>query len=152
MGSKQKAFGDLFEDLFFNLCARIPGMAITRFPDGCRIVGRNKVVRVKTMCDWILTYGGVTAMIDTKTTEGDSFPHSKIEPHQIMEMLKHSQSGAKSGYVIWMRKSDDIIFCSSLLLSGLIQQRGSIKAPHNGGSSWLGKSALFRPRMIFGMN
>lgn len=152
MGSKQKAFGDLFEDLFFNLCARIPGMAITRFPDGCRVVGKNKLIRVKTPCDWILTYGGMTALIDTKTTENDSFPHGMIEKHQVMEMLKHSQAGARSGYVIWMRKTDDIIFCSSLMLSGLMHLRGSIKAPLQGGSNYLGKSSMFRPKMIFGVN
>jgi penicillin-binding protein-related factor A (putative recombinase) len=108
------------------------------------------MIRVKTPSDWIITYGGMTALLDTKTTLGDSFPHSKIEPHQVEEMLLHSQSGAKSGYVIWMRKTDDIIFCSSALLASLLGKRGSIPAPLNGGSNYLGKSALFRPKMIFG--
>lgn len=152
MGMKQKAFGDLFEELFFLSCQRVQGMAISRFPDGCKVVGGNKIIRVKTMCDWILTYGGVTALIDTKTTADDSFPFSKIEPHQVDEMLRHSQSGAKSGYVIWLRKSDDVLFCSSLMLSGLLGQRGSIRSPHNGGSHFLGKSEMFRPKMIFGIN
>lgn len=151
MGFRQQAFGSAFEDLFFNLCARVPGMAITRFPDGCRVIGRNRLVRVKTPCDWILTFGGVSALIDTKSSAGP-FPHSKIEAHQVHEMLKHSQSGAKSGYVIWMRKTDDVVFYNSLILSQLMVKRGSIKAPLYGGANWLGKSNLFRPKMIFGVN
>lgn len=151
MGIVQKAFGDLFEDLFFDMCNRVPGMAITRFPDGCRVVGRNKIIRVKTPCDWIMTYGGMTALLDTKTTETDSFPYSKIEKHQVEEMIKHQAAGARSGYVIWYRKSDDIVFVSSLLLSQLMYQRGSIKG-FTGSSCYLGKSRDFKAKMIFGIN
>lgn len=151
MGKAQQAFGSLFEELFHMTCGRTQGMAVTRFPDGCRVVGKNKVIRIKTPCDWILTFGGVTALIDTKTTESDSFPFSKIEKHQVKEMAIHAQSGARSGYVIWFRKSDDVVFMSSLFLLGLINQRGSLKAM-NCSSSYLGKSRQFDPKMIFGMN
>jgi hypothetical protein len=149
MGRVQKAFGDLFEDLFYRACSRIPGMAITRFPDGCRTIGKNKVIRIKTPCDWVLTFGGVTALIDTKTCETNSFPHSKIEKHQISEMLKHTSAGARSGYVVWFRESDEVYFLSSLFLISVISQRGSIKSYENE-SNYLGKSSDFQSKLIFG--
>lgn len=154
MGTKQKAFGDLFENLFFSVCNRTPGMAVTRFPDGCKVVGRNQIVRIKTPCDWIITYGGMTALIDTKTSMNGSFPFSKISIHQVTELCKHSQSGAKAGYVVWFRDSDEIVFLSSFLLVQALNKRGSFKTENNNGigSVYLGKSSDFKAVMIFGIN
>lgn len=151
MGRAQQSFGSFFEKIFFYGCSRVNGMAVTRFPDGCRVLGKNRVVRVKTPCDWILSYGGMTAMLDTKTTSTDSFAYSKIEPHQIEEMVKHQVAGAKAGYIIWFRKSDDVIFVSSLLLHGLLSKRGSIKGKIEG-SNYLGKSRDFKAQFLFGIN
>jgi len=149
MGKIQKSFGDMFEEVFHLTCRRVPGMAITRFPDGCKVVGTNQIVRVKTPCDWILTYGGVTAMLDTKTTETDSFPFSKISSHQVSEMFKHSMAGGCSGYVIWFRKTDDVVFVNSLFLMGLIGKVGSIRTTQDH-SNYLGKLEDFKAEMIFG--
>ncbi len=151
MGASQKAFGNLFEELFYKTCSSVPQLAITRFPDGCKVVGGNKMIRVQTPCDWLITYGGTTALIDTKTTETDSFPYSKISEHQVNEMVRHSDLGATSGYVIWFRKSDEIFFLSSLYLSRLMKKRGSIKGIECN-SNYLGKSTHFNPKIIFGIN
>ncbi len=142
-------FGNAFEEMFYLTCNRTRGLAVTRFPDGCRVVGKGNLVRTKTPCDWVLTFGGQTALLDTKTTEGDSFPHSKLEPHQVVEMYSHSIAGAKTGYVIWFRKSDEIYFASSLLLNNLLNVRGSIKGNM---MHFLGKSTSFKPTNIFGIN
>lgn len=149
MGRVQKSFGDTFEQLFFLICNRTSGLAITRFPDGCRVVGQNKLVRVKTPWDWVLSYNGRTALIDTKTTEGNSFPNSKIESHQIEEMVSHSVAGTNStGYVIWFRKPDGVYFASSTLLNNLLNVRGSVKPDM---LQFLGKSSTFKPQNIFGI-
>lgn len=152
MGNAAKAFGDLFEDLFFLGCRRTPGMVVTRFPDGCKVVGKNRLVRVKTPCDWVITYGGVSALIDTKTTAKNTFPFSKIETHQVDEMARHQSAGAKAGYVIWFRQTDDIIFVASLLLSEFISKRGSLKCEEGNNIIHLGKSRDFNVTRIFGIN
>jgi penicillin-binding protein-related factor A (putative recombinase) len=152
MGVTQKAFGNLFEDLFEMNCRRIPDMALTRFPDGCRIVGQNKIVRIKTPCDWVLSYKGGSALIDTKTTETNSFPHSKICPHQVNEMAMHSRAGAKSGYVVWFRESDEVYYLPSLYMNDLKDVRGSVKHYQAPQRNYLGKSGQFDPRIIFTMN
>lgn len=150
MGLVQQSFGDLFERLFHLQCARTRGIAVTRFPDGCKVLRQNKIVRVKTPWDWVVSFNGKTALIDTKTTEGDSFPHSKIEDHQIREMVTHSEAGNNTtGYVIWFRKSDGVYFASSLLLNNLLKVRGSLKTDM---LQFLGKSSAFKPQIMFGIN
>lgn len=149
MGGIQKAFGDSFEELFFLICNATRGLAITRFPDGCKIVKYGELVRVKTPWDWVVSYNGKTALIDTKTTEGNSFPHSKIESHQVKEMYSHSIAGSNTtGYVIWFRKSDGVYFASSLLLNNLLNVRGSVKPDM---LQFLGNSSTFKPQIMFGI-
>jgi penicillin-binding protein-related factor A (putative recombinase) len=148
MGLIQKSFGDSFERLFHFQCCRTKGLAITRFPDGCKVLRQNKIVRVKTPWDWIVSYNGKTALIDTKTTEGDTFPNSKIEHHQVSEMYSHSIAGNNnSGYVIWFRESDGVYFASSIILNNLLKVRGSLKPEI---LQFLGKSRDFKPQIMFG--
>ena len=89
-------------------------------------------------------------MIDTKATESDAFPFSKICDHQVEEMFKHAVLGGKSGYVIWFRKTDDVAFFSSMLLMSLLAKRGSLKVSSGDNVHYLGKFQNFKPEMIFG--
>jgi penicillin-binding protein-related factor A (putative recombinase) len=153
-GIKSQTFGSLFEGIFARRARSVRGLALTKFPQGARIVGKNKIVKIKTPCDWILTFNGVTALIDTKTTDATSFPFSKIKPHQVDEMLKHYIAGSVSGYVIWYRKTDDVIFVPSHILKSLIYikgtikiVKGSLKLDHKS-VILLGKSGTFRPELI----
>lgn len=116
----------MFEELFTLNCRR-ENLAFTRFPNGCKSVGKNKLVQVKTPCDWIITHHGKTFLIDTKTTDQASFPHSKITAHQVAEMLKHELHGAIAGYIIWIRKPDIVYFTQASYLHSLIGIRGSIQ-------------------------
>lgn len=105
-------------------------MAVTRMPDGCKVLRDNKLIRVKTPFDWILSHQGRTALIDTKTCTTSSFPNSKIETHQVTDMLCHEQNGIMAGYVIWFRESDGVIFVPASTLCELIKRRGSIPENH----------------------
>lgn len=151
MGHASKQFGQVFETMFKAKCRSIPGMAVTRFPDGCRRVHANKIVSVKTPCDWIITYGGQTALIDTKTVQTHTFAYSKLIPHQVESLVEHEAAGAKAGYVIWYRKNDDVIFVASSYMITLMNKVGSIRVGTNG-LIYLGKSASFQPKLIFGNN
>lgn len=146
-GSKAYHFGQLFEQMFHSMCKR-NGVACTRFPDGCRQAGSTRLIRVKTPFDWIITRSGKTALIDTKTSDQLTFPHSKITSHQISEMIHHELSGGLAGYVIWLRKSDSVIFVPALELSELARAPGSIQ-PHQMKVKLLGTGAYFDTRLIF---
>lgn len=146
-GEKAQAWGGTFEDLFDQMCKR-HGIVATRFPDGCRDVGHNKLIRVKTPCDWIVSYDGRTALIDTKTSAEMTFPHSKIKAHQILEMKRHEDAGARAGYVIWLRKSNCICFVPSGELERLAKRIGSIQFGQ-GHVQLLGTPSYFDVRLIF---
>lgn len=134
-GRLAQGMGSYFEQVFFLTCNRKIGMAVTRMPDGCKTVGKNKLIRVKTPWDYIVSYSGHIALLDTKTTQGNSFPHSKIEPHQVDEMFEHAmavesyphgRTCVRAGYVIWFRGEGKVFFIPSVYLSSLVRKRGSL--------------------------
>lgn len=131
-GAKAKRAGDQFEALFFS-AARLSGIAITRINDGCRTLGRNRLIRVKQPWDWVLTFQGMTALIDTKTTNAAAFPCSKIDGNQLRELTRHAAQGAIAGYVVWTRATHELFFVpAGLLTMKALLPRGSIQAKEPG--------------------
>lgn len=130
MGIHAKKQGNNFESIFEQACRR-RGVIATRFPDGCRTVGKGQLLRVKTPWDWILSFAGKCAFIDTKTCAG-RFPYSHIETHQVIEMSRHEENGLIAGYAIWSRGEDQVFFipASALLKPALNGDRGSAGADH----------------------
>lgn len=147
-GAKAQQFGAQFERIFQAMCFRV-GVAATRMPDGCRSAGPNRLVRVKTPWDWIVTHCAKTGLIDTKTTDGNTFPHSKIEPHQVRAMLEHENWGAVAGYVVWMRATNKVIFLPASALVDAMKHRGSINDGHPR-ATLLGNIASFDVRKAIG--
>lgn len=129
-GIKAQGFGELFERIFKRL--ERDHLTITRMPDGCRHMRGNKIIRVKTPFDWIVSYKDFTGLFDTKTTETDSFAHSAIVSHQVLTLAKHHRNGTHAGYVLWFRKTDSVIFMPASQLLEISSVRGSIneKNPH----------------------
>lgn len=124
-GLKAKRQGDAFEEIFQRACKakRVP---VTRFPNGCKRVGPRQLIQVQTPFDWILTYKGVTALIDTKSVSGAFFPNSGIVGHQVSEMLSHASQGALGGYVVCLRLVNHCIFIPATRLAAAYGTRGSI--------------------------
>lgn len=145
-GAVAKANGDAFESIFLRMC-RLNGVAVTQIPSGCRRVGGNRLIPVKTPWDWVCSYNSQTALIDTKSTQEANFPCSMISEHQVRELLQHELRGAIAGYVIWLRKSDRVFFIKASALSKLQQERGSFCDDHPG-ATFLGNIA-FDLRGIF---
>lgn len=146
MGRNSKCFGDAFEEIFYKICQR-SDIAITRVPDGCRQLGSNKLIRIKSPFDWILSHEGKTAFIDTKTIQGAHFSNSQIKPHQIEAMCIHEDRGAKAGYVIWARSTSKIFFIPSSALAFQMAQVGSFNESHP--QALLLGNEIFDPRLIF---
>lgn len=128
-GKKAKHNGAAFEALFLNACTH-KAIVCTRIPDGCRQVGQSKLIRQKTPFDWVISYKGITALIDTKSTEQERFPHSKIDPAQALKLVRHDIEGTKAGYVAWLKKSDAFIYIPAKILCTAMQHPGSIGVDH----------------------
>lgn len=101
---------------------------ITRIPDGCRQSFR-KLIRVKSPFDWLLSWNGMVAAIDTKTVQEKSLPKSCITEHQVVELLKH-RFAARAGYVIWFRQEDVVNFIPASVLTELLYSKGGVKPTH----------------------
>lgn len=127
-GHKAKAYGQMFEKLFDMACKR-HGIGVTQIPDSCKQISGSKIMRVKSPFDWVMSYQGHSAMIDTKTTEHDTFSRSDIVEHQVKELLVHEMGGTLGGYVIWFRAMDQIVFMPASTLNTL--KRSGIGASIN---------------------
>jgi penicillin-binding protein-related factor A (putative recombinase) len=117
--------------MFERACER-RGHGISRIPNGCKSVGPRKLIRVKSPFDWIISSVTTTYFIDTKTQKGGAFPFSKIDPHQVEELLKHDRPGRVAGYIIWFRARDVVCFVPVKVLRDSMTRRGSFSTDHPG--------------------
>lgn len=124
-GWQNQKSGTDFEGKFYAACY-VKGIAITRVPDGCRQAGPHKIVRVKSPFDWIISYNGKTALIDTKSTSRP-LANSAIDQNQVSEMMKHWGRGVRAGYVVWFREEDRVMFIPADVLDRRRRKRGSIE-------------------------
>lgn len=124
-GYKAKRNGQNFEHLICNEL-RKRGWVVTRIPDGCKVVGANKFIRVKSPFDFVATrlvdpWNDSTAMFfDAKTVQGKTFSYSSIRsPHQLVYLHDIEQTGFRAGYVIQfqtLEKTEVRFFMASQLL------------------------------------
>lgn len=126
MKKSNASIGGSFEQ-YFLLCLTLRKWDVVRIPDGCRQINLNKLIRVKSPFDFLATKNGKAIFCDTKTCEGKTFPHSKINQLQIKELLRIAKNGFLAGYVINFRETDTYSFISAEILSQLKKGK-SVKA------------------------
>ena len=125
-GAKAKRAGDQWEWIF-EVQAKRAGIWVTAIADGARRVGRNQLIPCKQGFDYALSFQGVSAFVDTKTTTGSTFPCSKIDHDQLRELAGHAAQGQVAGYVIWTRASGALYFIpAGVLIVKAMLKRGSI--------------------------
>lgn len=129
-GLKAQSMGSNWENFFFKHCLK-SGIGITRIPDGCRQIASNQLVRVRSPWDFVLSYQSRTALIDTKTIDDESFPHSLLKEHQILELLHHESFGTIAGYIIYLRKVSQVFFMSATALAEFKLRKGSFDHTHH---------------------
>lgn len=133
-GRTAKAAGTAFEELFERV-ARLQRIGISRIHDGCRRVGPRPtdLIRMKQPFDWVLSYRGLSALIDTKSVAGKALPCSAIDPNQRRELARHASHGGIAGYVVWTRDTKDFYFIPASVLEEKAKlKRGSISASDTG--------------------
>jgi len=84
------------------------------------------LIQVKSPFDWVLSYQGKAAVIDTKSTANASFSNSGIDGHQVGHMLAHAVHNTIGGYVVWLRLENQVVFIPATKLATLYGVRGSI--------------------------
>lgn len=105
-------------------------------------------MRVKSPWDFVASFNGRTALLDTKTTGANSFPHSQIDENQVNAMLPHERLGAIAGYVIHTRENGQVFFIRASALNQCRRIRGGIEPTHPDAIR-LGAIHDFSPRLLF---
>lgn len=147
-GRLAQSRGKSFEEIFQYRC-NATGVKVTRIPDGCRQVGRGKLIRVKSPFDWIISWEGKTAFVDTKAYSGGAYyPPSLVDQNQVTEFEKHRAAGSitAAGYLVHLRKSSSIVWIPSYELADL-----SLNTLKNSQHS-IGDVYTFDPRHILLLN
>ena len=149
-GRKAQHSGAAFEAMFLNACT-FQGIVCTRIPDGCKQLPNNKLIRQKTPFDWVISIDSDTALIDTKSIDNHRFPHSLIDPAQALKLVRHDHKGTPSGYCVWLKKADALIYIPARLLCLAMQRPGSI-GTDTPGITLLGSPTAPNLRQIFNAN
>lgn len=118
-----KKLGTGFEDFFEKLCHK-QGIGCLKIWDGARRVGLPtggvRLIPMKNACDFLVTYQGKTALIDSKTRgTGSTFPHSLINPDQVRMMKPMVLAGNVGGYIVYYRAYGKLVFYSVDVLEGV---------------------------------
>lgn len=113
--------GSAFEELFKAACNR-SSVIWKRIPNGCRTYrdkfGKLQTKWVKTPFDFIITARGLSAVIDCKTIDSETMTYSFIKDHQLDALLDMGVS-INSGYVVWFRPVDCVVFFSAFRMNRL---------------------------------
>lgn len=127
-GFKAKQAGDYFESLFSFFAIKAKATVI-KLPDGCKRVfynGKIKLLPMQTPFDYILAKNGKTIFLDCKTIEDSNFSFSKLTTHQVDSLFSLEKKEVLSGYLIYYRKVNKIIFYKASVLKKL-KPRESLK-------------------------
>lgn len=114
------------------LMCRREGIECVDFPNGCRRINTPKGLRlipVEMPFDFLICRDGLSACVDTKTTQENTFIYSSIVPHQL-RALSAVGNHIAAGYVVWFRTIDRVVFYDHLTLQRL-RPNTSLK-PENG--------------------
>lgn len=117
-GLKAKRNGQLFENVVKSQCERL-GWAVVRIPDGSRTLGLNKIIRVKSPFDFCIAKRGNVIFFDAKSWEGATWAKSKVNDKQVEHLLKLEAAWQVSGYMVFFKKIDRVIFFTATQLDSL---------------------------------
>lgn len=131
MGNRTRVIGLEFENIILKQ-ARMQGLYVRKEPIAARRFGLKSLYQIKSDYDFklILPPLGICVFLDAKSTEDTKFVYSKLVPHQVGALLEIQRAGCLSGYLIWFRTINRVIFFDAEKLDKL-QPRESL-LPENG--------------------
>lgn len=83
-------------------------------------------VPAKSPFDFIIAKNGKVVFFDAKSLDATTFTRSACKPHQIESLAGFEMSGLTSGFIVWLRQSNEVVFFKASQLKGL-PPRGSLK-------------------------
>lgn len=111
-----KKQGNGFEQIVKTM-GKLTGWTVVKIPDGCKHVGKGKIVPVKSPFDFVLSKNGQSIFFDAKTYDQECVNTSQLNYRQL-EILYALEFDAKepAGYVIYFRPVNKVIFFPASIL------------------------------------
>lgn len=126
-GKKAQAFGKGFEQAVSDQGNR-EGFLVIKWPDGCRrVAGFLKLIPVKTPFDFTLISSGKAIFFDAKTFDKNTISRGDLVEHQINVLSEIEKRGFVSGYLVYFRKPNKVVFFEGHKLMLLAQTGSSLK-------------------------
>lgn len=96
------------------------GIAFRKKPLSCKWIGAGSLKLVQSELDYEIILGGLVRQVDAKTFQNtETMRHSWITPHQAETARWYMDQGVKSGYVVWFRDSNNVVFFDGYQLTNL---------------------------------
>ena len=145
-GRKKYREGMQFETLFDQACFR-SGINSVPMPLGARRVGKT-LVQIKTPFDRILVRPeGEIIFVDCKSYgTGSAMAKSSLTDHQVSALHRLWEMGCASGYVVWFREIDRVVFFDAVKLMNCSDTGKSLKAEQG---LYIGPFETMKPSIIF---
>lgn len=140
MGAKaNRDTGALFEDLFKKM-AQMNGLLPIKNYLTARIIYAGKIQLMKSELDYkLINQDGQVGYFDCKTYDDKKFSYSNLEPKQIERAKLYYDWGVPSGFVVWFRESNRVIFFTGKD----IVQKGPGNSFNDQEGLWLGRAERF---------
>lgn len=111
-GKKAKHAGNVFEH-WLSSCAQRQKFEVIRIPDGCKTLGKGRLIRIQSPFDFLLAKDREAIFLDTKSCAGKSFARSAITPHQAFALSRLEAQGFIAGYLIHFTTLNTVSFFSA---------------------------------------
>ena len=76
-------------------------------------------VPAKSPFDFIIAKNGKAVFFDAKSLDATTFTRSACKPHQIDSLAGFEMSGLTSGFIVWLRQSNEVVFFRASQLKAL---------------------------------
>jgi len=114
-----KAIGNANEKMLDLLC-RVENIVSIEIPDGCKRVGKYRIIPVKSPFDRILAKRGKSAFVDYKHSSGKAFTYSMVDKDQVNNLITLESVGLPAGYLVFFSQYNKIIFFKASKLFEMI--------------------------------
>lgn len=129
MNCSSRQRGKAFEDMFERLLL-YQGFLPLKNRLSVKVIGPNKFLPEKSQLDYtVISRKGDVGFFDCKSFVTNSIPFSHITKHQLEKALLYNEWAVCSGFIIWFRSMNLIVFFSGLVVNSLA---GKSLGPDNG--------------------
>lgn len=143
--TSNKRLGTAWEHTLHKL-AQLNGWVSIKIPDGCRTIGKGRLIKTKSPFDFCLAKKGKVIFLDAKTNDHDTFRYSEVNKYQVTYLIALERTAqCAAGYIVYHRNHDKIVFYAAASLWNL---RPESSLSFNDGIDLGSLSNLFLDRVV----